>query len=291
MHSYLRAIGFSNIKNRKMLKPILREVMANPTKRTISTISTDTRLIQLDKDFGEGFGISIVGELDINGDISVEYHFPYVRSKCVLEHDRIFVEEHGDKTSYAGVCDDFNMTMMLIFFMTNVAEYENTKWMNRPHSHVSRSNMACLSTQGKIILDVDTGVTRSETAARESDKRRRLIEAAKKGNSEALETLTIEDIDNYARIKQRVQQEDIYSIVDTSFAPFGIETEHYTTVARIMDVGSFTNVVTGEEVWLMTLEANDLSLRLAINKKDLVGEPAPGRRFKGEVWLQGHICF
>jgi hypothetical protein len=28
-----------------------------------------------------------------------------------------------------------------------------------------------------------------------------------------------------------------------------------------------------------------------MNKKDLLGEPAVGRRFKGNIWLQGMIDF
>ena len=36
---------------------------------------------------------------------------------------------------------------------------------------------------------------------------------------------------------------------------------------------------------------DDLPLRVGINKLDLLGEPAIGRRFKGEVWLQGLVEF
>jgi hypothetical protein len=30
---------------------------------------------------------------------------------------------------------------------------------------------------------------------------------------------------------------------------------------------------------------------IAINKADLLGEPAPGRRFKGQIWMQGIADF
>ena len=41
----------------------------------------------------------------------------------------------------------------------------------------------------------------------------------------------------------------------------------------------------------MVIDCNDLKFTLCINKKDLYGEPAPGRRFKGTVWMQGEIHF
>ena len=41
----------------------------------------------------------------------------------------------------------------------------------------------------------------------------------------------------------------------------------------------------------MTINSNELCFDLCINKKDLLGEPKVGRRFKGIVWLQGRIQF
>ena len=60
MHSYLRSIGFSDIKNRRQLTPITKEIIAYPTTRNIITVDADTRLVQLTKDFGEGFGLSFL---------------------------------------------------------------------------------------------------------------------------------------------------------------------------------------------------------------------------------------
>ena len=99
MHSYLRSIGFSDIKNRRQLTPITKEIIANPTTKNIVTVDADTRLVQLNKDFGKHFGISLVGEMDIDNTISFEYYFPYVRSSFIMNQERIYIEKHGDKES------------------------------------------------------------------------------------------------------------------------------------------------------------------------------------------------
>ena len=39
----------------------------------------------------------------------------------------------------------------------------------------------------------------------------------------------------------------------------------------------------------MTVESNDLTFDVCINRKDLLGEPEVGRRFKGTVWMQGSV--
>ena len=44
MHSYLRSIGFSDIKNRRQLTPITKEIIANPTTKNIVTVDADTRV-------------------------------------------------------------------------------------------------------------------------------------------------------------------------------------------------------------------------------------------------------
>ena len=41
----------------------------------------------------------------------------------------------------------------------------------------------------------------------------------------------------------------------------------------------------------MNLECNDMGFDICINAKDLLGEPEIGRRFKGSIWLQGHMNF
>ena len=51
------------------------------------------------------------------------------------------------------------------------------------------------------------------------------------------------------------------------------------------------NQVTQEQMYLLHLESNEISFDVCINEKDLLGEPAVGRRFKGNVWLQGRVEF
>lgn len=287
MHSFLQAIGFSDIKNRQMLEPIYREVLHSPSKKIISTISADTKLVQFSKDFGSGFGITLIGEMSIDGSVSIEYYFPYVRSKLLTEGETVYVEKHADKRSYAGVANDFSLGMTLIFYITNVADYEQTLWLNKPSRYISKTYFAGLSKSGTIILDVDKS---SDSKASPSNvKRKKLIDAAKKGDPAAIESLTLEDMDTYNIIGKRSRHEDVLSIVESSFMPVGIETDHYAIIGNIISARLCQNNFSNEMVYLLDIECNDLAFTVAINEKDLLGEPAPGRRFKGDIWLQGHI--
>ncbi|MCB6754773.1 DUF3881 family protein, partial [Eubacterium callanderi] len=67
----------------------------------------------------------------------------------------------------------------------------------------------------------DEKSVRSEKEA--SDNRKMLINAARNGDQSAIETLTLDDIDMYSQVSKRLANEDIFSIVDTYFMPYGIE--------------------------------------------------------------------
>ena len=43
--------------------------------------------------------------------------------------------------------------------------------------------------------------------------------------------------------------------------------------------------------YLMSIESNNMQFDVCINRKDLLGDPQVGRRFKGTVWLQGKLQF
>ena len=64
-------------------------------------------------------------------------------------------------------------------------------------------------------------------------KRSRLIAEARKGDEEAIESLTLEDIDMYTTISRRIQKEDVFSIVETYFMPFGVECDQYHILMNI----------------------------------------------------------
>ena len=107
--------------------------------------------------------------------------------------------------------------------------------------------------------------------------RNHLMAAARDGDEEAMENLTMEDMDTYSMITQRVGKEDIFSIVDTYFMPYGIQCDQYSILGEILEEYSFKNIFTGEEIVQMTVESNNLQFDVCINRKDLLGELPGGR--------------
>ena len=148
-----------------------------------------------------------------------------------------------------------------------------------------------LSIKGTIILPSEKGNPDEAADNLRKVERYRLMKSAKGGNEDAIEELTMQDMDLYSEVSRRVGQEDLYSIVYTSIMPYGVECDQYNVLGEIVKVRRIKNNISNEEVCILTLLVNDLTFDVAINIMDLLGEPKPGRRFKGIVWLQGRINY
>ncbi len=289
MHNFLKAIGFEQMNNVK-LEEILNEVIEQPHSMNVATDSQGNEFIEFAKDFGESMGIAVCGSYMENGDFHISYYYPYFRGSGVTSEERIDIEKHADKESYAVVCDDIKVGVTLIFYLQNVAEYlmEKSHWKENfwPNFSVTLSG---LSLSGKILLPISKNEKQIQRSEKLSQNRNHLIAAAREGDEDAIESLTLEDIDTYSMISRRIANEDILSIVDSYFMPYGIESDQYSILGEILNCYYVENKMTNKRVCVMTVDTNDLIYDICINEEDLLGEPLPGRRFKGNIWMQGNI--
>ena len=288
MHSYLRTIGFSNL-SKSELEEILEEVVTNYDEKFVTESFSDHLYAEFSKNYGCDCGITVCGEYDENNEFQMEYYYPFLRGTGVTTQENVIIEKHADKESYAGACDDLRIGVTMIFYLQNGLEYihERNK-MNLGQSGMPLT-LSGLAKEGKILLPVKKD---KKQVAREKElakNRFSLIAAARKGDEEAMENLTMDDIDTYSMISKRIVTEDVFTIVDSYFMPYGIECDKYNVMGEIVDCVSFRNILTGEEIYQMTIESNDMQFDICINKDDLLGEPQVGRRFKGIIWLQGQL--
>ena len=291
MHSYLRAIGFSNINTRADLDQLVNHVLEHPKKMRRIQLSNNTELEEITAEYGDGLGITIRGEMDENNKFHMDHYFPSLNGLFVSTREEVGINKRVDSDSYTGMCDDFRIGVSLIFYLQNVVEYLEKKNQNMPMSTTFPITLAALSLEGRILLPIEMDEVQVRNISAETKHRNNLIAEAKKGNQDAIDSLTIEDIDTYAMISRRAKKEDVYSIVDTTFIPFGSESDSYSVIATIIECGEIVNTYTKEEVYDLQLVCNDITFRLCINKQDLLGEPMVGRRFKGNIWMQGCIGF
>ena len=291
MHSYLRAVGFSEIKKRREIEEIIKEVIETYDEKNVVEDYEDGVFAEFSKNYGCDCGITVCGQYDENNEFHVEYYFPFFRGTGITTDENVVIERHTAQQSFAGACDDLRIGVTLIFYLQNVAEYmlENQKGI-APEGRKSLT-ISGLAKEGMVLLPLQKDKEAARVERELAKNRSNLIAAARNGDEDAMESLTMEDMDTYSMISQRIIREDIFSIVDSYFMPYGIECDQYNVMGEILDFVQFKNILTGEEIYQLTLDSNDVQFDVCINKKDLLGEPQVGRRFKGIIWLQGQLHF
>lgn len=291
MHKYLRAIGFSNIKKNE-LEDIFKKIIEHPTVHKSAEDSEGNEFAELTKEFGDFFGISVRGSFNEDDSFDMDYYYPYFCGKTISTHEKVDVEKHAEKESYSGVCDEVRVGVSLIFYLQNVVDYLAVKDNRFYNSTPNGVILSALSTEGKILLPINKAENKVVSGKDNGTKdRSQLIAAARNGDEDAIENLTLEDIDTYSLLSKRILHEDILTIVNHYFMPYGIESDQYSIMGEIIDYTLAQNEMTGENVYILDIVCSEIPFSVCINQKDLIGEPTVGRRFKGNIWLQGSINY
>ena len=292
MHKFLRAIGFSQFDTRKKIQSLVRACVLDATDKTFTENGEDTMLAEYCKDFSPYFGIAVCGELsEDNHKFSYDYYYPYLRADKVSSYEDIHIERHASRESYAGVCDDIRVGVSLIFYLQNMIDYVQIKNSDKLPVRGTSLCLSALSLEGMIMMPINKSEKQKENIRRKTNNRYKLIMAAREGDPKAIESLTLDDMDTYSSITRKIRNEDVFSIVDSYFMPYGAECDQYSVLGEIVECEKVKNELTGESIYVMNINCNELYFDLCINEKDVYGEPAVGRRFKGYIWLQGCINF
>lgn len=290
MHSYLKSIGFSDIDTKSKEERLLDDILRDSTEKKMIAVSEHdkTQYVEVSMEFAKDMGITVRGQQDEDGNFRMDHYFPYLRSNVVTSTEEMYIGKKSDSDAYAVLCDDMRLGVSLIFFLQNAVDY--LRFAEKFGDDVSQvAHLSALASEGTILFPTMKSVQDVEDSREENVRRKALLLAAKSGDQDAIDRLTLKEIDTVSSVSKRIRNEDVFSIVDTSFAPFGMESEVYKIVGIILSLDVRQNAATNELVYVMEIYCNHIVFDLCINAKDLLGEPAVGRRFRGVIWLQGRI--
>ena len=266
-----------------------------PSEEKPAEIRTELEIETLFGEFrvaaGPSFGLSVCGTFEEDDTFTLEYAYPYFLTDNVSSSEEITVESRIDTESYAGTVDDLRVGVTIIFRLQNIIEHMKRMSRRSGGQDPVSVSLSALSIEGTVMLPLhktDQDRRRSRIVA---ENRMNLMTRARDGDENAMRDLTLEDMDNYSVVMDKIQNEDVFSLVDTYFMPYGAECDLYSVLCDIVACDTVFNIYTGEKLYRMTLDCNGLPFDLLINSRDLYGEPAAGRRFRGIVWMQGTVHY
>lgn len=291
MHQYLKAIGFGNIQTKKELKELLKKTEEECSHQILVSYNQEADYCEIQKEYGQEIGITLCGELNNQEEFELEYYFPYFQGSGTTLSADIMVERRIEKEVYVGICEDSRVGITLIFHLQNGVEYMKECQLGLKSGQSTPVTLSGLALSGKILLPVRKSEQQVKNEQKSLQSRKELLNAARSGDQNAIETLTLDDMDIYSKVSRRLIHEDVFSIVDTYFMPYGVECDMYSIMGKILAVRERENTLTKEPLYQMKLNVNELLFDICVPKNQVFGEPEIGRRFKGNIWLQGCINF
>lgn len=291
MHKYLKAIGFTELKKKQEIREILRQTADEFDSQQAVSLDETSEFYELKKQYGDSVGISVYGEMDQDKIFERKYYVPYFEGTGITTYADVLVERRIEKEMYVGICEDVKVGASIIFHIQNAIEYMKEKQLGGLAKRTTSVTLSGLGSSGMILFPISKDEHLEKTRKEEERNRMMLLSAARNGDQEAMESLTLDDIDTYSKVSKRLITEDIFTIVETYFMPYGVECDEYSILGEIIDLRKTQNKVTQETLYIMTLDVNELQFDVCIPEKEVMGVPEVGRRFKGNIWLQGKINF
>lgn len=291
MHKYSKAIGFGGDISGSMMRKVEEEVCREFTSHERMILDEDTDYCEFRKILGERLELAMYGVMDLDENFEKEYSVPVFQGKGITTYADVIVEKKIDKEAYIGICEDARVDISLMFYLQNPMEYVRELQSGNLSKKKTSVTLAGLAYDGTVLFPVTKNEKDKKEQREQFRDRMMLVSAARKGDSEAIETLTLKDMDTYQKVSKRVVTEDIFSIIDTYFMPYGVECDLYSIMGEILDMDLVINEVTREKIMILTLDVNEMIFDVCIPKANILGEPAVGRRFRTNIWLQGKINF
>lgn len=290
MHGYLRAIGFSKINTRAKMWALTDSLIKTSDETVSFKADEDTRMVICRKHVAPGCGVTLVGA-ETSEEFRLNYCFPYMETELVTSCDACEVTRKNGQDAYLVSSEDSRFGVTTIFHLTNVADFFEKRLKLDETYPVKRSCMTGLATEARVLLPVKKTADQIQEQKNRNRKRMRLLQEARSGDEDAMEELTNQEMETISVVNQRIFSDDLYSVIDSFFMPYGVECDQYMLMGEIVDTEELFNALTGEKFYRIQVVANGIAVTVGVLAADLVGVPEPGRRIKCQIWLQGTVDF
>ncbi len=294
MEAPITAIGFSEIDKKYTIEQIVGEILDKPTKQQASRTKRKDIIAEYIKEFGKDtyVMVRVVMRSENSKDgkektkVEVEQCEPYLDARYTLNVEELSVEEIDEEYSCYAICEEKETGIQFVFWLQNVIEYTEALAHKESFSQIK---IAALAMEGSIILPIEQDEEDAVAQREEKEKIKVMIQKAREGDEEARAQLEEEEKEMDNLLKERLYEEDFLTIMSGYFIPTTLVDANYAILGEITAIDTRKNNKTGEEMYLFTLDINDMPLEVMISKKQLIGYPTVGMRFMGTCWLQGTI--
>ena len=298
MDIFLRSVGFTRTKFFEKINQIKNEIIESPDKRVIFGCGEDGTYVEYYKTYGEGIGILLRGTMDEGENVQIESCEAFAIADENAAVNKFIVE--FVKNQPVIVFEDVGTGNELVFSLQNKIDYfrDEQGFIDFGRSVVfSRAqgiekrkvNYCAMSVYGSVILPVYKDKQEDSEQLEDESFYKSLVLRFKEGDDEAEEMLKLYAEETSYVINERLQEEDLLSVVEGYFLPMEDNETDYSVLGEIVAISRTFNEFTGDEVVKLTLNVTGSRIQLIINSRDLTGYPMLGMRFMGTCHLRGSV--
>ena len=293
MNNYLKAAGYSEYNTEGIIYRFIRNSVIKPEYLTTQfDLGDGTTLTEYRMPANAYIGIC-AAVLKSSGEFEeIQYYYPYFNSPEVSTAANCIIESHTMSELYSGSIDDYNIGLSLIFFLSNPINYRLRKLYDGA-SEFQGTALAAFANEATVLLPVvpqadplDPLAGMDVSSIFDADEP---ILSSEDDETELIDDYIESSLDMYDQINERIESEDLYSLVEQSFIPCGVECDQYSVIGEITDYIEQANALTDERLALIKLSCNNVEFWLCMRKEDILGEPQKGRRLKCRIWLTGTV--
>lgn len=291
MITYLRAVGFSNLDVEEVLN-IRHRVLEQPDRRKTVSTRDNRSFAEYDKMSAAQFGLKLSGTLNDKEQLNKPLLIPFVISSLNVQIRQ--AEVHEVQGELVLLYEDLRTDNEIALVLQSKLAYEKdpaafSQVLGDPE-RIKEVNLCGLSVFGTVLLSVAQD---PQLVAEEERYYSSLVDRSKTGDEEAKELLAVYEAQSLDIIKDRLADEDLFSVIESYFLPMENDPDvsMYDILGTITDAEAVVNVDTAETIYKLMVTAAGVQLQIFINEDDLLGVPSEGMRFMGNCKLQGDVTF
>ncbi len=292
---YIKSVGFSEYNTKEKAESLVASIIKDPdTKTTVGKGGGEVN-VEYYRAFGKNFGLLVRGTVGENEELLIHSLVPYAEGRWLTDIHELEVDIDEVSDNYIGYCEEVRSGTPISFFLQNVIEYldveDEMTEADKDEIYVDGIRLTAFCIEGTVILPIDKDEEDILAEEEEDALREMLLDKARSGDENALNILEEEALEASDALKERLQKEDILSILEGFFVPVGESSDIFSVLGSIEEIEYLENVQTEETVYLIKVKCMNIFIDVYVNEKDLVGHPTAGMRFKGTCWLHGKIDF
>jgi hypothetical protein len=187
MHKYLRAIGFSQLKELVDQERLVQDVLSHYDFKKVIENENHELYGEISREYAPNAGVTVCGHYDDENLFHMEYYYPHFWGSQVISYEQVTVERHIAQDSYAAACDDMRVGTTLIFYLNNAGEYLRLQANGLFKDMQSCVSLSALADSGSILMPVRKEKKPVTESPEKAERRNSLYNAAQNGDQKAIE--------------------------------------------------------------------------------------------------------